>query len=91
MLTETAIEEFGKDLHGKVTKPTDKGYDDARKVWNGLIDKPGAPLNLPLVEWETSSTDFPSSSTVILSRVPHSTFLWLSGKLHPPIFCQAQP
>ena len=72
MLTETAIEEFGKDLHGKVTKPTDKGYDDARKVWNGLIDKPGAPLNLPLVEWETSSTDFPSSSTVILSIPTHS-------------------
>ena len=42
---------------------------------------PGAPLNLPLVEWEISSTDFPSSSAAILATPAHSQTARMSG--HP--------
>lgn len=39
MLTQSAIEGFGKNLNGRLTRADDKEYDDLRKVWNGLIDK----------------------------------------------------
>jgi FAD/FMN-containing dehydrogenase len=26
-------------LRGKLLRPSDDGYDDARKVWNGMIDR----------------------------------------------------
>ena len=39
MLSETAIKEFGESLRGELILPADPGYDDARKVYNGMIDK----------------------------------------------------
>ena len=30
---------LAKTLHGRLFLPADAGYDDARKVWNGLIDR----------------------------------------------------
>lgn len=33
------IEAFKFSLRGDVLSPNDKGYEDARKVWNGMIDK----------------------------------------------------
>jgi FAD/FMN-containing dehydrogenase len=35
----SAIERFRRDLHGRFIQADDQGYDDLRKVWNGLIDK----------------------------------------------------
>ena len=40
---ETAIDSLANVLSGRVIRPSDAEYDDARKVWNGMIDKrPGA-------------------------------------------------
>ena len=39
MLDETTIEKFKASRGGELIQPNDEGYDDARKVWNAMIDK----------------------------------------------------
>src|SRR5713101_3494711 len=39
MLNENSIKEFKASLRGGVIEPHDKGYDEARKVYNGMIHK----------------------------------------------------
>ena len=39
MLNENPIKEFKANLRGGVIEPHDKAYDDARKVYNGMIHK----------------------------------------------------
>jgi FAD/FMN-containing dehydrogenase len=39
VLNDKAVEEFKSSLRGSVLRPGDAGYDDARKVWNGMIDR----------------------------------------------------
>jgi FAD/FMN-containing dehydrogenase len=39
VLEETAIEEFKASLQGALLRPGEAGYDDARKVWNGMINR----------------------------------------------------
>ena len=36
---DTQIERFEAGFHGDLIRPADPGYDDARSVWNGMIDK----------------------------------------------------
>lgn len=36
---EAAVQKFKASLRGELIRPGDAGYDDARKVWNGMIDK----------------------------------------------------
>jgi FAD/FMN-containing dehydrogenase len=38
-LGEGALAEIKPELRGQLLSPHDPGYDEARKVWNGLIDK----------------------------------------------------
>lgn len=38
-LDEEVIVEFQRQLQGRLLTRADDGYDEARKVWNGLIDK----------------------------------------------------
>lgn len=38
-ITDEHIEQFQTDLHGDVIRPDTAEYDDARAVWNGMIDK----------------------------------------------------
>jgi FAD/FMN-containing dehydrogenase len=38
-LAGEAIETFRKTMRGQVLSPTDDGYNEARQVWNGLIDR----------------------------------------------------
>src|SRR5262249_32869714 len=35
----TAIEGFAQGVRGDVLQPGDPGYDEARAIWNGLIDR----------------------------------------------------
>jgi FAD/FMN-containing dehydrogenase len=39
VLKDTAIEAFRSSVRGELLCPVDVGYDDARKVWNGMIDR----------------------------------------------------
>jgi len=39
MVNEASIKQFGESLRGEIILPGDAGYDDARKVYNGMIDK----------------------------------------------------
>jgi len=39
MLNENSIANFGANLRGRLIKPGDEDYDEARKVYNGMIHK----------------------------------------------------
>ena len=39
VLDEASVEEFKTSLRGALLRPGDEGYNDARIVWNGMIDK----------------------------------------------------
>lgn len=39
MLDEATVAEFGATLRGGLIQPEDEGYDEARKVYNAMIDK----------------------------------------------------
>ena len=38
-IATTAVQELGDALQGNLFLPDDRGYDSARMVWNGMIDK----------------------------------------------------
>jgi FAD/FMN-containing dehydrogenase len=38
-LEDAAVDAFTASLRGELLRPSDPGYGDARKVWNGMIDK----------------------------------------------------
>ncbi len=39
ILAESAIAEFKASLQGALLRPGEAGYDDTRKIWNGMIDR----------------------------------------------------
>jgi len=39
MVEESAVEKFKASLRGALLRPGETGYDEARRVWNGMIDK----------------------------------------------------
>src|SRR5271169_3970353 len=39
VLDDSTIEEFKASLQGALRRPGDPGYDDARRIWNGMIDR----------------------------------------------------
>ena len=39
MIDQATVEEFRVSLGGELIQPKDEGYDDARTVWNAMIDK----------------------------------------------------
>jgi len=39
MLEESLIESLHTRFQGEILRPTDAGYDDARSIWNAMIDK----------------------------------------------------
>ncbi|MCX9025068.1 MAG: FAD-binding oxidoreductase [Candidatus Methanoperedens sp.] len=38
-IDEETIQKFKDNLRGELIRPGDTGYDDARKIWNAMIDK----------------------------------------------------
>jgi FAD/FMN-containing dehydrogenase len=44
-LSDEAVASFAVDFHGLVVRPDEAGYDEARLVWNGMMNKrPGLVL-----------------------------------------------
>jgi hypothetical protein len=39
MVPSSALENLKRNFRGQVLRPEDPGYDQARKLWNGMIDK----------------------------------------------------
>lgn len=39
MLVKSTIEQFAEAFHGQLLQSDDSGYDEARAVWNGMIDR----------------------------------------------------
>src|SRR5262249_17272001 len=39
VLDAATVQGFTTSLRGPLLHPSDAGYDDARKVWNGMIDR----------------------------------------------------
>ena len=39
VVSGVAIDKFASQLRGQLLRPESQGYDSARKVWNGMIDK----------------------------------------------------
>jgi hypothetical protein len=44
VVDDQAIQEFAAALRGQLLRPSDNGYDAARKVFNGMIDRRPALL-----------------------------------------------
>jgi hypothetical protein len=40
VITENSFQAFGESLRGELIQPDDQGYDIARKLYNGMIDRP---------------------------------------------------
>jgi hypothetical protein len=38
-LDDAAVQGFTTSVRGPVLRPSDPGYDEARTIWNGLIDR----------------------------------------------------
>ena len=39
ILESAAVEKFADGLRGRLVQPGEGGYDEARRVWNGMIDR----------------------------------------------------
>ena len=39
ILEAAAVQELAENLRGRLMQPGDGGYDEARRVWNGMIDR----------------------------------------------------
>jgi FAD/FMN-containing dehydrogenase len=68
MLDEATVEQFKTGLRGELIQPDDPGYDEARKVFNGMIDKrPRMIARCADVADVIASVNFARENDVILS------------------------
>lgn len=68
MLNEISIQEFRATLRGGLIQPQDEGYDDARKVYNAMIDKrPRMIVRCADVADVIRSVNFARENNILLS------------------------
>lgn len=64
----TTVETFKTSLRGELLRPGDTDYDEARKVWNGMIDKrPGLIARCTGVADVISAVDFARTHQILVS------------------------
>ncbi len=67
-VTEAAVQRFETRLGGRLLRPGDAGYDDTRKVWNGMIDKrPGLIARCVGVSDVISAVEFAREHGLLVS------------------------
>jgi len=68
MLNETSIQEFRARLRGDLIQPQDESYEDARKVYNAMIDKrPRMIVRCADVADVIQSVNFARDNNILLS------------------------
>ena len=68
MLSGATVEAFRKSLRGELILPVDASYDEARQVWNGMIDKrPGLIARCVGVADVLSAVDFARAHQLLVS------------------------
>jgi hypothetical protein len=67
ILEEAVVQGFGESLRGPLLRPGDGGYDEARKVWNGMNDRRPA-------RWSPAAPGLPMSSR--RCALPAPTSCW---------------
>jgi FAD/FMN-containing dehydrogenase len=78
MLDATTIEKFKASLRGELIQPSDEGYDDARKVWNGMFDrKPAIIVRCVSTSDVVSAVNFARDESLLISVKAAGT-TWLA-------------
>lgn len=68
MVGEALIQELKKQLQGELLRPGDDGYDAARRVWNGMIDKrPALIIRCAGVADVINSVNFARTNDLLVS------------------------
>ena len=68
MLSSTTIDTFKASLRGELIQPDDKGYDEARKLYNGMIDKrPGLIARCADVADVVTAVDFGRENNLLVA------------------------
>ena len=68
VIEDTAVEDFKSSLRGRLLRTGDEGYDEARKVWNGMIDKrPAAIAQCSGMADVINSVDFARANNLLVS------------------------
>ncbi len=66
--SEARIQEFEANLRGTLIRPGDGDYDEARSVWNGMIDRHPALIARPVdVEDVVASINFARENNILLA------------------------
>lgn len=67
-IKQTTVENFAEQVHGQVLQPGDDGYDEARTVWNAMIDeKPAVIVKCAGVADVMAAVDFARDLDLLLS------------------------
>jgi len=67
-VSEDTISEFVGQLRGRLIRPGDADYDEARQVWNALIDKrPGAILKCSGTADVVAAVDFARENDILVA------------------------
>lgn len=68
ILSESAIEELKAGLRGGLLTPSDDGYEEGRKIWNGMIDKrPGLIAHCAGAGDVVNSVNFARANDLLVS------------------------
>jgi hypothetical protein len=68
LLDEAAVQDFRASVRGELLRPSDAGFDTARKVWNGMVDKtPALILRCAGVSDVMTAVDFARSNDLLVA------------------------